>query len=66
MIETEQPLEFNFNGKKYCLTYDRAPGGKKWLVFGEQYVGVKYDSYGELMNNARVENCYFRELIPDL
>ena len=66
LLQTEKPYEFEFCGKKYNITYDRDSSGKTWIVFGRLYEGKRYASYGELMNNAKVENHFFREILPDL
>lgn len=63
IIDTHQNFEFNFKGKDYNLTYDKDDSGKDFIVFGERYLGKKYESYGELMNKAQVENHFFREVL---
>ena len=66
LIQTEKPYEFTFDGVKYNITYDKDGFGKTCIVFGLLYEGKKYDSYGELMNNAKVGNHFFREILPEL
>lgn len=66
LIQTKKEFEFSFNNKNYNLTYDKDDSGKEWIVFGERYEGKKFDSFGELMNKAKVENHFFRELLPEL
>jgi len=66
LIQTEKPYEFTFDGVKYNITYDKDGSGKTCIVFGRLYEGKKYDSYGELMNNAKVGNHFFREILPEL
>ena len=65
-IQSKKELEFTFKGKTYTLNYDKDLSGKDFIIFGQIYEGKKYDSFGELMNNAKVENHYFRELLEDL
>lgn len=59
-------LEFNFKNKTYSLTYDKDEQGNQIIIFGPLYEGTKYSSFGELMNEAKVENHFFREIIKDL
>lgn len=59
-------LEFNFKNKTYSLTYDKDDQGNQIIIFGPLYEGTKYSSFGELMNEAKVENHFFREIIKDL
>lgn len=65
LIETKKPYEFTFNNVNYNITYGKDEKGE-YIAFGERYFQKKYYSYGELMNNAWVENHYFKELIEDL
>ncbi len=65
-VQAKKELEFKFNGKTYVLNYDKDDSGKEYIVFGQLYEGQRYESYGELMNKARVENHYFKEIIEDL
>ena len=66
LIQTEKPYEFTFCGVKYNITYDKDRSGNTGIVFGPLYEGKKYDSYGDFMNNAKVDNHFFREILPDL
>ncbi|MCR4939936.1 MAG: hypothetical protein K5930_07510 [Treponemataceae bacterium] len=66
LIETEKPFEFTFNGVKYNLTYDKDSSHKKYIVFGRLYEGKRYNSFGEFINHAKVDNYFFRELLADL
>lgn len=65
-IQTKKELEFTFKGKTYVLNYDKDDSGKEFIVFGQIYEGKRYESYGDLMNHAKVENHFFRELLEDL
>ena len=65
-VQAKKELEFKFNDKTYVLNYDKDDSGKEYIVFGQLYEGKRYESYGELMNKARVENHYFTEIIEDL
>ena len=65
-VQAKKELEFKYRGITYCLNYDKDDTGKEYIVFGPIYEGKRYDSYGEFMNKARVENHYFKEFIEDL
>ena len=66
MINTKRELEFNFNGKNYNLTYDRDDKGSDFIVFGERFQGKRYSSIGDLLNEAKIENHYFREMLDTI
>lgn len=66
LINTKKEFEFTYNGKNYNLTYDRDDKGNDLIVFGERFMGKKYASFGEFMNEARIENHFFREMIDIL
>ena len=65
-VQAKKNLEFTFKNKTYLLTYDKDSNGKDIIIFGQLYEGEKYHSFGELMNNAKVENYFFKEFISDL
>ena len=64
--QAKKELEFVFNGTTYLLNYDKSPDGKDIILFGPLYTQTKYDSFGSLMNEAKVENHFFKEIIQDL
>lgn len=66
MIEIRKELEFSYKGKTYQLTYDKNEKGEYKIVFGQLYEGKKYDSLGEFMNTAKVENSYFKDMLDIL
>lgn len=66
LINTKKEFEFTYNGKNYNLTYDRDDNGNDLIVFGERFQGKKYASFGEFMNEARIENHFFREMLEIL
>lgn len=65
-IQTKKTLEFSFKGKTYTLIPDIDEKGKEIIVFGRIYEGEKYNSFGELMNKAKVENYFFKDLLEDI
>lgn len=66
LISVKKTFEFSFNGKNYNLTYGTEPDGKEYISFGERYMGTKFYSFGELMNKAKVENYFFKDLLESL
>ncbi len=66
-IQTKTPFEFSYNGRTYNLTYDQKKdkngNSRDVIVFGVLYEGKIFDSYGDFMNNAKVENHFFREML---
>lgn len=62
-IQTMQPFEFSYNGKKYNMMYDRTADGSALIRFGQMYEEKTFASFGELMNNARIENHFFKDML---
>ena len=65
-VQAKKELEFKYRENTYVLNYDKDDKGKEYIIFGPIYETKKYDSFGDLMNNARVENHYFKEFIEVL
>ena len=66
LIDTKKEYEFSYNGKKYNITYGTDEFHRNCIQFGELYMGTRWYSLGELLNEAKVENHYFREMIEIL
>ena len=62
-IQTKQPFEFQFNNKTYNLTFDVDKNGNTIIVFGLLYEGVKYKSFGEFFNTAKIDNYYLKDML---
>ena len=56
--------EFFYKGKTYNLTYGKDEKGE-YILFGQLYEGKRFYSYGELMNEAKIDNHFFREMLED-
>ena len=65
-LEARKEMEFEYKGKSYSLTYDKDDSGKEFIVFGRTFEGKKYDSYGKFMNEAKIENHFFKDMLEDL
>ena len=66
LIETKKEFEFKYNGKIYNMTYDVDKDKNLVIVFGQLYEGKIYKSFGELMNTARIENHFFKDMLEDI
>ena len=66
MIETQKPVEFSYRGKTYNMMYDKADDGSTLIRFGRLYEEKTYASFGELMNTARIENHFFKDMLDIL
>lgn len=66
LIETQKPFEFTYNNIVYNMTYDKNEKGENVIIFGRLYEGKKYNSAGELLNNARIENHFFKDMLDIL
>ena len=65
-VETQKVFEFTYKGKVYNMTYDRDEKGNTVLVFGRLYEGKRYSSIGELLNTAKIENHFFKDMLDTI
>lgn len=63
LIETKTAHEFSYKGKIYNLTYDKSDDGKTVIVFGPLFEGQRYSSTGEFLNQAKIENHFFKDML---
>ncbi len=63
LVETKTPHEFIYKGKIYNMTFDKAADGSTIIVFGPLFEGERYDSVGEFLNKARIENHFFKDML---
>ena len=65
-IQVKQTMEFKYNSILYNINYDKTSDGKEIILFGRLYEEQKFHSYGDLMNNAKVENHFFKDMLEIL
>lgn len=65
LIETRKEFEFTYKNVLYSMTYGSDKKGD-YIALGRLYEPVRYYSFGEMMNEARIENHFFRELLEVL
>ena len=63
LVETETIHDFVYKGKTYTITYDKSPDGRKLIVFGDIADKTRYDSVGEFLNKAKIENHFFKDML---
>ena len=76
MKETEKsqiilPIKIEYNiiskmTKEQFIFLIETEKGEKVIVFGRLYEGKKYKSAGELLNTARIENHFFKDMLDIL
>lgn len=65
-IQVKKTMEFKYNNILYNINYDKTSDGKDIILFGRLYEEQKFDSYGDLMNNAKVENHFLKDMLDIL
>ena len=65
-IQVKQTIEFKYNSILYNINYDKTSDGKEIILFGRLYEEQKFHSYGDLMNNAKVENHFLKDMLEIL
>ena len=63
LIHLKREFEFNYDGVNYNITYDKDSEGNDVILFGRTYQGEIYKSFGELFNNARIENHFLKDTL---
>ena len=63
LVETETIHDFIYKGRTYTITYDKGSDGRKWIVFGDIADKTRYDSVGEFLNKAKIENHFFKDML---
>ena len=66
LIASKKEIEFEFKGKTYIINYGKDNKGKDNIIFGQLYEGKPFEDVGDLLNNAKIENYFFKEIIEDL
>ncbi|MCR5762800.1 MAG: hypothetical protein K6G00_05380 [Treponema sp.] len=67
IVDIKKEYEFALNGKRYNLTYGKDDAGKSYIALGRLYDRPeRYKTFGELMNAAKIDNQYLREIIAFL
>ena len=65
LIETKKEFEFTYKNVLYSMTYGSDKKGD-YIALGRLYEPVRYYSFGEMMNEAKIENHFFREILEVL
>lgn len=63
LLETQTIREFTYKNEIYRLSYDKKSDGKTIIKFGRLYEETEYESAGELLNNARIQNHFFKDML---
>lgn len=67
IIDIKKEYEFSVNGKRYNITYGNDDSGKSYIALGRLYdTSERYKTFNELINTAKIDNQYLRELIAFL
>lgn len=66
LVETRKSFEFNYKGKNYNMTFEKESGGDTKIFFGQLYEEKSYDSIGEFLNTAKVENHFFKDMMDTI
>ena len=66
LINTKREFEFKYNGLSYNITYDQDKAKNPIIIFGRLYQGEPFDSFGDLMNRAQIDNHYFKDMLEDI
>lgn len=65
-VKIKKSMEFSYNNLSYSIRIEEDEEKNPVIYFGRTYQEEKYDSYGEFMNTAKVENSFFKDLLEDL
>ena len=48
------------------MTFEEGSGGDTKIFFGQLYEEKSYDSIGEFLNTAKVENHFFKDMMDTI
>lgn len=65
LINARKEFEFTYRDKLYTMTYGKDEKGD-YIALGRLYEPVRWYSFGEMMNQAKIENHFFREILEIL
>ncbi len=65
-LETVGRFDFTHDGTDYTLLLDTDEKGNQQIRFSRSFQETKFSSWGELMNQAKVENHYFKYVLREL
>ena len=65
LINARKEFEFTYKDKLYTMTYGKDEKGD-YIALGRLYEPVRWYSFGEMMNQAKIENHFFREILEIL
>lgn len=65
LVNTKKEFEFKYNGLAYNITYGSDKKGD-YIALGRLHEPVRYYSFSEIMNEAKIENHFFREILEIL
>lgn len=67
LVDIKKEIEFIFNNKRYTITYGDDDNGKPYIAFGRLYdEAERFTSLSMLLNRAKIENHFFREMLPTI
>ena len=65
-LETVGRFDFTHDGTDYTLLLDTDEKGNQQIRFSRSFQETKFSSWGELMNQAKVKNHYFKYVLREL
>lgn len=66
LVETRKSFEFSYKGKSYNMTFEKGADGNTKIFFGQLYEEQTYDSVGEFLNTAKIENHFFKDMMDTI
>lgn len=62
-LQTTKYFEFTFKNRTFDIMIEKDKSGKEFVRFGQLYEEKKYDSLGQLFNEAKIDNHFLKDVL---
>lgn len=64
-LQTTKYFEFTFKNRTFDIMIEKDKSGKEFVRFGQLYEEKKYDSLGQLFNEAKIDNHFLKDVLAN-
>ena len=62
-LQTTKYFEFTFKNRTFDIMIEKDKSGKEFVRFGQLYEEKKYNSLGQLFNEAKIDNHFLKDVL---
>lgn len=64
-LQTTKYFEFTFKNRTFDIMIEKDKSGKEFVRFGQLYEEKKYNSLGQLFNEAKIDNHFLKDVLAN-